>query len=297
MTMATVPQEIIDMIIGFLIEDRASLLACSLAGNSFCSPSRAHLFADIEVNNLQRFRGLLELSTTSLTNFDRESPKASSSVRTISVRDVDMWISPEILPSLLFLPLLEPFPRVRDFGIDSLTLPGHTGAETLSMLPVPSLRAGPHAEVGRGFDASRGVLIGGSLADSLDFPTSLEFSTASLKTLNLRNCQAPSLRWLLRYISYFPDLESLSLIDFTWRSIGGEDANESPIFQYPPTPPQSRGLSELTLEVQFAPLVPSAPRLLFESLSGGLRILRLMHIDMFLSVCQSTPPSSRPGGL
>jgi len=57
----TVPQEIIDMIIGFLAEDRASLLTCLIAGNSFCSPDRAHLFADIEVNSLQRFQGLLAL--------------------------------------------------------------------------------------------------------------------------------------------------------------------------------------------------------------------------------------------
>jgi len=38
------------------------------------------------------------------------------------------------------------------------------------------------------------------------------------------------------------------------------------------------------LEVQDTPLVASAPRLLFESLSGSLRILRLGHIDAFLAL-------------
>ena len=284
--MMTVPQEIIDMIIGFLIEDRASLLTCSLAGNSFCSPSRAHLFADIEVNSLQRFQRLLELSTTSLTTFDHEPLKAFSSVRAISVRDVDAWITPEILPSLLFLPLLAQFPHVKDFRIDSLTLPGHIGEETLPTFQTSSLHTGRHVgvEVGGRFGASYEVPINGRLVDSPNFPASPESSVANLRALGLRNCQVPSLRWLLRYISYFPYLESLSLTDFTWRSVHGEDADQGPILQCRPTPRRSIRLSELTLEVQYTPLVASPPRLLFETLSGSLRVLRLTHIDMFLSV-------------
>ena len=280
----TVPQEIIDMIIGFLIEDRASLLACSLAGNSFCSPSRAHLFSDIEVNSLRRFQGLLELSTTSLTTSDHDPLKSFSSVRTISVRDVDAWITPEILPSLLFLPLLAPFPHVKNFRIDSLTLPGHIKEETLPFPTSSHAGQGVGVEVGWRFGAAHGVPTNEPLADPPTFPAPPESSVASLKVLGLRNFQAPSLRWLLRYISYFPYLESLSLIDFTWRSVDGEDADLSPILQCRLTPRRSIRLSELTLEVQYAPLVASPPRLLFESLSESLRILRLTHIDMFLSV-------------
>lgn len=281
-----VPQEIIDMIIGFLIEDRASLLTCSLAGNSFCSPSRVHLFADIEVNSLQRFQGLLELSTTSLATFDHESLKAFSSVRTISVQDVDAWITPEILPSLLFLPLLAPFPRVNDFRIDSLTLPGHIGAETLPAFPTSSLHLGRRVgiEMGRRFGTAHGVPVNEPLADLPNFPASPDSSVVSLRALGLRNCQVPSLRWLLRYISHFPYLQSLSLTDFVWRSIDGEDADQSPILQCRPTPRRPIGLSELTLEVQYTPLVASPPRLLLESLSGSLKVLRLTHIDTFLSV-------------
>jgi len=274
------------MIIGFLIEDRASLLTCSLAGNSFCSPSRVHLFADIEVNSLQRFQRLLELSATSLTTFDHESLKAFSSVRTISVQDVDAWITPEILPSLLFLPLLAPFPRVKDFRIDSLTLPGHIGEETLPTFPTSSLHTGRRVgvEVAWRFGTTHGVPANEPLTDLPNFPASPDSSVVSLRALGLRNCQVPSLRWLLRYVSYFPFLEFLSLTDFTWRSVDGEDADQSPILQCRPTPQRSIGLSELTLEVQYTPLVASSPRLLFESLSGSLRVLRLTHVDMFLSV-------------
>ena len=284
--MATLPQEIIDMIIGFLVEDRASLLMCSLAGNSFCSPSRAHLFADIEVDSLQRFQGLLELSTTSITTFDHESLKAFSSVRTISVREVDAWITPEILPSLLFLPLLGLFPRVKDFRIDGLTLPGHIGAENLPTLPTPPLHVGRRVKANKArwsFDTADGVPANDPPADS---PS--ESSIASLKALSFRNCQVPSLRWLLRYVSHFPYLEYLSLTDLTWRSIGGEDRDQGPVLQCRPAPRRSKGLSELTLEVQYTPLIASAPRLLLESLSESLRRLRLMHIDMFLSVGQLT---------
>jgi len=46
----------------------------------------------------------------------------------------------------------------------------------------------------------------------------------------------------------------------------------------------SMQLSELTLEVQCTPFVASPPRLLFESLFGSLKLLRLMHIDTLLSV-------------
>jgi len=136
----TVSQEIIDMNIGFLAEDRASILTCLLAGNGFCSPDRAHLFADIEVNRLQRFQGLLEFSTTSLTTFDCESFKAFSSVRTISVRDADVRITPEILPRLLFLPSLAPFPHVKDFRINNFI--GTTGVGDLPMSPMPPLHVG-----------------------------------------------------------------------------------------------------------------------------------------------------------
>jgi hypothetical protein len=278
--MVTVPQEIVDTIIGFLVEDRASLLTCSLAGSSFYSPSRTHLFAAIEVNSLQRFRRLLELSTTSLATFDHESLKAFSSVHTISVRDVDAWITPEILPSLLFLPLLAPFPHVKDFRIDNLTLPGPIGEEALSVFPTSSLHVGRRV----GFEA--GWRVGTAHGDSTNEPlaSSLESSATSLRALGLGNCQVPSLRWLLRYISYFPHLESLSLIDFTWQSVDEEGADQGPILQCRPTPRRSIRLSELTLEVQYTPPVASPPRLLFESLSGSLGVLRLTHIDMFLSV-------------
>lgn len=279
----TVPQEIIDMIIGFLTEDRASLLTCSLAGNSFCSPSRAHLFADIEVNSLQRFRGLLELSTTSLTTFDDEPLKAFSSVRTISVQDVDAWITPEILPSLLFLPLLAPFPHAKDFRIDGLTLPSHIGGVAFPTFPSHAGRP-VGVEVGWRCSTAHGVPTDEPPANSPNFPASPESSVVSLRALSLRNCQVPSLRWLLRYISYFPYLESLSLVDLTWRSVDGEDADRCPIFQCLPTPQRSIRLSELSLGVQYTPFAASPPRLLFESLSGSLRVLRLAHIDAFLSV-------------
>ena len=278
------------MIIGFLIEDRAALLMCSLTGNSFCSPSRAHLFADIEINSLQRFQGLLELSATSLTTFDHESLKTFSSVRTISVRNADAWVTPGILSSLLFLPLLEPFPHVKDFRIDSLTFPDYPGVETFPVLPTPPLYVGRHVEgeVGRRFGVPhRGAPTTESFAGSPNSPALPEFSITNLKTLSLSNCQAPSLRWLLRYVSYFQDLESLSLTDFTWRSTDGENTDQSPILQCSIFR-QSRGIPQLTLEVNSTPPVASAPRLLFESLSGGLRILRLMHIDMILSLGQLT---------
>jgi len=281
-TMTTVPQEIIDIIIGFLAEDRASLLTCSLVGNRFRSPTRTHLFSNIEVNSRQRFQGLLELSTTSITAF--------SSVRTISVREVDAWVIPEILPSLLSLPLLAPFPHVEDFRIDGLTLPGHIREEALTMLATPLLHMGERVgvEEGRRSDTSQGIVssTNESLAGSPDLLASPKLSTASLKALSLRNCQVPSLRWFLRYASNFPDLESLSLIDLAWRSVGGEDADQSFISRCCPVPRPSNGLSELTLETQDTPLVASSPRLLFESLSGSLRILRLMHIDTFLTVGQ-----------
>jgi len=268
------------MIIGFLVEDRSSLLACSLVGSSFCSPSRAHLFANIEVNSLQRFRGLLKLSTASQTTFDHESLKMFSWVHTISFRDVDTWVTPEILPSLLFLPLLAPFPRIKDFRIDNLALPGHVEEGTLPMLP--TLKVGG----GWRFGVVGGVSADEPLADSPNFPTSPEPPVANLKALSLRNCQVPSVRWLLHYVSYFPCLECLSLVDFTWRSIGEEDTGQNLRLQCRPgTPRRLLGLSELTLEVQ---CTPSPPRVLLESFSGSLRILRLTHIDMFLSVGQSS---------
>lgn len=282
--MTTVPQEIIDMIIGFLVQDRPSLLACSLAGSGLYSPSRVHLFAEIEVNSLRRFQGLLELSTTSLTTFDHESFKPFSSVRTISVWDVDAWITPDILPSLLFLPLLAPFPNVKDLRIDNLTLHDFIGEETLPVMSTgPFHSMGPRVgtEAGRSFGISRGIPANESFADSGNFLSSKERSAASLETLSLGNCRAPSLGWFLRYVSYFPDLKSLSLINFTWGSVGGVDVHQSP-----PSQPTSRGLSELALKIQYTPPVICAPSLLFKSLSQSLRILRLVHIDLFLSVGQ-----------
>jgi hypothetical protein len=283
--MAAVPQEIVDMIIGFLVEDRASLLACSLAGNSFYSPSRAHLFAEIEVDSIPRFRGLLELSTTSPTILDDASLKPFSSVRTISVRDADVWITPEILPSLLSLPFLPQFTNVRDFRIDGLTLL----AEVPPMESIPP-RSGPRVgtNVGQwGLGAFRGVPAEESIADSLDFPSQHGSSTASLGTLSLENCRVPSLGWFLRYVSRFPHLKSLSLIDFSWQSVDGTDPDRGPTFRCPQaTPQQQRGMLELTLKSQYNPLIACAPRLLFESLPRRLRILRLMHIDAFLSVGQ-----------
>ena len=285
--MTTVPQEIIDMIVGFLVEDRSSLLACSLVGSSLCSPSRTHLFADIEVDSLQRFQGLLELSTTSLTTFDHESLKAFCSVHTISLRDVDAWVTPELLPSLIFLPLLAPFPRVKDFRIDKLALPGHVEGKTLPMLPIlPHVKHHVEVEGGWGSGAARAVSTDRPFADSPNFKASSEPPGASLKALRLRDCQVSSIRWLVRYISYFPNLKSLSLVDFTWRSVDEEDAGQNIVLECRPTPRRSMGLSELTLEVQCTPLVASPPRVLFESFSRSLRILRLTHIDMLLSVGQ-----------
>lgn len=274
------------MIIGFLVEDRASLLTCSLAGNSFYSPSRAHLFAEIEVNSLPRFRGLLELSTTSPTIFDDASLQPFSFVRTISVRDADAWITPEILPSLLSLPFLPQFTNIRDFRIDGLTLLAEV-TPMESILP----RSGPRVgiDVGRGFGAFRGVPAEESIADSLDFLSRHGSSTASLGALSLENCRVPSLGWFLRYVSRFPNLKSLSLIDFTWQSVDGTDTDQGPAFRCPQaTPQQQRGMLELTLKNQYNPLIACAPRLLFESLSRRLRILQMMHIDAFLSVGQST---------
>lgn len=270
------------MIIGFLIEDRAALLACALAGNSFYSPSRAHLFVEIEVNSLQRFRGLLELS---LKTLGPESLKPFPSVRRISVLDADTWVTPETLPNLLFLPLLAPFPNIREFRIDNLTLTGCTGAETLPIASTPS-DIGSCVGIGIEVGAFRGVPTDGSPSDSWDFPTAQLLSTARVEALILGNCRVPSLGWFLRYISHFPDLKSISLIDFTWGSVGGEDANRCPpAFQCPqrvPKPPKR--LSELTLKNQSIPLATCAPNLLFDSLSGSVRTLRLMHIEMFLCV-------------
>ena len=275
--MTAVPQEIINTIVGFLVEDRATLLTCSLAGNRFYYPSRTHLFAEIEISSLQRFQGLLQLSTTSLGTSDLESLKTFSSVRTISLRDVDAWITPEYLPSLLFLPLLAPFSRVESFRIDGLTLPD-IGVETLPMPQMLPLRTGGciGVEMGPRLGIAAGVSIKGPFADRPNIPTASGLSAVSLRALTLGNCEAPSLRWLPRYVSYFPCLESLSLVDFMWRSIDREDAEQSLALQ----------LSELTLEVQCTPFVASPPRLLFESLFGSLKILRLMHIDTFLSVGQ-----------
>ena len=272
------------MVIGFLVRDRPSLLACSLTGSGFCPPSRAHLFAEIEVNSLQRFQGLLELSSASLTTFKHESFKSFSSVQVISIRDADAWVTPEILPSLLFLPLLAPFPNVKDFRICGLTLPpDYIGAEGWS---VP-LSVGPRVgiEAGRRFGVSRGISTNERFAD----PRDLSSPTASVEALSLGNCRAPSLEWFLRYVSYFPDLKSLSLIDFTWGSVGGVDFIHGPLCQpRQPTLQPPRGLSELALKIEDDRLVACAPRLLFESLSGSLKTLRLAHIDSFLSVGQFT---------
>ena len=270
------------MIIGFLAEDRASLLSCSLVGNSFCSPSRVHLFVDIEVNSLQRFQRLLELSTTSLTTFDHESLKAFSSVRTISVRDAGAWITPEALPGLLFLPLNAPFPHVKDFRIDNLNF----REETMPTFPTPPLHVEQRAKAKLewGFGAAYGASANEPPADSPNFPAPSELSVVSLRTLSLRNCQVPNLRWLQRYVSYFPYLESLSLIDFTWRSVDREGADQGPTLQCRSSSRRSMGLSELTLEVQNTPPIAPPPRLLFESLSGSLRILRLVYVDIFLFV-------------
>ena len=290
--MTTVPQEIIDMVIGFLAHDRPSLLACSLAGSSFYPPSRAHLFAEIEVGSLQRFQGLLELSSDSLATFNHESFKPFSSVRTISVQGADGWIRPELLPSLLFLPLLAPFPNVKDFRIDSLTLPGYIEAEgSLMAMSKDPVHTWPSvgSEVGRRFGISRGIPTNESIADPRDFPSTRERQAACLEALSLGNCRAPSLRWFLRYLSSFPDLKSLSLIDFTWGSVMGGDVDQCPSSQLSqPRLLPPRGLSELTLKIQYASLVACAPSLLFESLSRSLRILRLVHIDLFLSVGQLT---------
>lgn len=255
------------MIVSFLVEDRATLLTCSLAGNEFYYSSRTHLFAKLEINSMRRLQGLLQLSTASLGTFDRESSTAFSSVRTISLRDVDTWVTLENLPSVLFLPMLAPFPRIENFRIDSLTLPGVIGAEAFPMPPMPPVRVG--------FSAGTRIPLNGQLAGSPNFPKPSGLSAAAtLKALTLGNCQAPSLRWLSRYVSCFPCLGSLSLVDFVWRSVDGEDAEQSPISQ----------LSELTLEVQCTPFVASPPKLLFESSFGSLKVLRLMHIDTFLSV-------------
>lgn len=266
------------MIIGFLVEDRAALLACALAGNSFYSSSRAHLFAEIEVNSLQRLQGLLELS---FATSEPESLKPFSSVRTISVLDVDAWVTPEILPRLLFLPLLGPFPNIREFRIDNLTLTGCTGAEALQIASAPS-DIGSCVGIGIKVGAFRGVPTDESPSDSWDFPSKQELSTARVEALILGSCQVPSLGWFLRYLSHFPDLKSISLIDFTWGSVSGEDANRCPAFQCPQRIPKR--LSELTLKNQFIPLVTCTPNLLFDSLSGSVRTLRLMHIEMFLCV-------------
>lgn len=279
------------MIIGFLVQDRPSLLACALAGSNFYSPSRALLFAEIEVNSLQRFQGLLELSSTPLTTPNRESFKPFSSVRTISVRDVDAWITPEILPRLLFLPLLAPFPDVKDFRINSLTLPGFIGAESSPAASAVPLHTGPHVgiEVGRWFGISRGIPANEMFTNSRDFPSPEEWPTGSLEALSLGNCRAPSLGWFLRYLSNFPDLKSLSLIDFTWGSLGGADVDQSTFPQcLQPTLQSPGGLSELTLKIQQTPFVACVPSLLFKYLSGSLRILRLVHIDAFLAVGQFT---------
>lgn len=292
----TVPQEIIDLIVGFLARDRPSLLACSLAGSGFYPPSRAHLFAEIEVDSLQRFQGLFELSSSSVATFNHESFKPFSSVRTVSVQGADAWITPELLPSLLLLPLLAPFPNVKDFRIDSLSLPGYIEMEGSPVMSTvsPAHAAGPRvgSEVGRGFGVSRGTWTNESFADPRE-----ERPAANLEALCLGNFRAPSLWWFLRYLSSFPDLKSLSLIDFTWGSVEGGDVDRCPpgkLSQPGLLPP--RGLSELSLKIQYASLVACAPSLLFESLSGSLRILRLVHIDLFLSVGQLTALESENFG-
>lgn len=276
------------MIIQFLAQDRSSLLACSLAGSSFYSPSRAHLFAGIEVNSLQRFQGLLELSYASLTTFDHESFKSFSSVRTISVWDVEGWVTPETLPSLLFLPSLAPFPNVKNFRIDNLVLPSYVGAEASSMVSVVP-HTGPciGIEDRLRFGTSRGIATNELFADPRDFLSPNQRPTASLEALSLGNCRVSSLGWFLRYTSCFPDLKSLSLINFTWGSAGGADVDRGPSFQCPqPILQPPRGLSELTLEIEYTPVVACAPSLLFKSLSESLRVLRLGYIDMFISVRQ-----------
>ena len=265
--MTAVPQEIIDMIVSFLVKDRATLLACSLAGNEFYYSSRTHLFAEVEIDSLERLQGLLRLSTAPPGTFDHESLTAFSSVRTISLRDVDTWVTPENLPNLLFLPMLAPFPRIENFRIDGLTLPSDvSGAEAFPKPPTPHFRVGG------------GIPSNGPLADPPNFPKPSGLSAATLKALTLGNCQAPTLRWLPRYVSCFPCLRSLSLVDFVWLPVDGEDAEQSSTLQ----------LSELTLEVQCTPFVASPPKQLFESSFGSLKILRLMHVDTFLSVGQLT---------
>jgi hypothetical protein len=293
------------MVIGFLAEDRASLLACALAGTSLYSPTRAHLFAEIEVNSLQRFQELLELSSASLMTFEHETLNSFSSVRTISIRDVATWITPEVLPTLLFLPLLAPFQNVKVFRIDSLTLPCCIEARALPTVLAPPLGIGPRVKVGAGgLGASRGVPTSESFSDSRDFLSGQDRSTASLEALILGNCQVPSLGWFLHYVSYFPNLKSLSLIDFTWGSVDGKDVSQAPTVWHPqPTVRPSGRLRELTLNSQYTPLVACVPSILFETFSGSLRILRLAHIDMFQSVGQSialvsedqTLPLTKPG--
>lgn len=123
------------MITGFFVEDRASLLTCPLTGNSFCSLSGVYFFADVEVNSLQRFQRLLEFSTTSLTIFDHESLKAFSLVRTILVRDVGAWITPEVLPSLLF-----PFPC---WHHSHMTMISESRARRVEARRVPSMNRLP----------------------------------------------------------------------------------------------------------------------------------------------------------
>lgn len=258
------------MIIGFLVEDRASLLTCALAGNSFYCPSRSYLFAEIEVNSLQRFQTLLDLSATSLTIFEHDSIKPFSFIRTILLRDVDAWITQEVLPSLLFLPLLAPFPNVKELRIDDLTIHDHVEAETLL---TSLLCMGPQA--------SGGVPVNEPFAEPRGFP-----SPTSLKALSLRNCHFPTFGWFLRYVSHFTALLDMSLTDFTWGSLGAEGTeSRSPAFQYPRQTLQlPTGLSKLTLKNQYTPLSACAPRQLFESLFGNLTTLRMMHMDIFHSV-------------
>ena len=141
LNMSSVPQEIIDIIVGELHGDSDTLKQCALVSRSFLAPCRMELFSVVHLESFHYYSTGLQFGR--LYDALTSTPEISYCIRELCLKDLPMYGK----MAVKFVLFLEGLPRLRLFchrpvlGTDWRTLTPEVQSALLSVFKAPTLRA------------------------------------------------------------------------------------------------------------------------------------------------------------